>query len=101
MLTVFLLFWVIMPICIAIVANHKGFNAIGWLIYGFFLWPIALVHVLVASPTQEEMNFRAYDLGKDKCLFCAEWISNEAKVCRYCHKELPENWANEQEEMAK
>jgi hypothetical protein len=92
-----IVFWFTIAFCVAMVANHKGFSFFAWFIYALLLWPIALTHVLLAPPTQKEMDFRAYDLGKDKCLFCAEWISNEAKVCQYCHKELPENWTLEKD----
>lgn len=81
-------------ICIAIIANSKGLNPIYWFLYGFFLSIISLVHVLVKLPTKEEIEFRHYDLGKDKCHVCAEWINKEAKICRYCQTELPANWAN-------
>jgi hypothetical protein len=27
-------------------------------------------------------------LGLKKCPHCAEWVKKEAKVCKFCHKDL-------------
>ena len=42
--------WSVMGFVVACVADDKGFWVVGWFVYGVLLWPIALVHVLVAKP---------------------------------------------------
>lgn len=39
--------WLVMGGVVAVIANSKGFGAIGWFAYGAALWPVALAHVLV------------------------------------------------------
>ena len=36
-------------ICVAIIADSKYYNPINWFFYGFFLFPIALTHIIVAE----------------------------------------------------
>jgi hypothetical protein len=40
----------VMGFVVACVASDKGFWVVGWFVYGVLLWPIAVVHVLVAKP---------------------------------------------------
>jgi hypothetical protein len=75
----------VLALCVAMIANHKGFNTVGWFFYGFFLFIIAIIHVLVARPKAEKI---AYRQGNIKCLYCAEYIKKEAKTCKHCHKEI-------------
>ncbi|CAB4142728.1 hypothetical protein UFOVP452_34 [uncultured Caudovirales phage] len=42
-------FWLMMGGVVAIVANSKGRNPLLWFLYGAFIWPIALTHILVSK----------------------------------------------------
>ncbi len=61
----------------AIIAESKGRESVLWFIYALFLWPIALVHILVVTPANREA-----------CPHCAEQISKDAKVCPNCGNNL-------------
>lgn len=85
----FIVIWIIAGIVVALIANSKGRNGCGWFIYGFLLWPIALVHILVSPPNQKTVETRALRSGdQKKCPHCAELIKADAKVCRYCGREV-------------
>jgi hypothetical protein len=45
-----LIIWAIGGAIVGIVANSKNRDPIGWFFYGLAIWPVALVHVLVAEP---------------------------------------------------
>ncbi len=42
-----LLFGLIGAVIVAMIADHKGRNAMGWFLFGLVLWPIALVAILL------------------------------------------------------
>ena len=99
---------------VSLVAHSKGRNSFLWFLYGFFIWPVALIHVLVASRTAEEEEKRARKAadrareaqiaaqmaaaeaekkraraeGRVICPHCAEFIKPSARICPHCHQSL-------------
>ena len=86
-MTVVILVWLALGFVTAKIAISKGRPFGTWLIYGFLCFPLAILYLAVAKPSDETLA----DSGEyRKCPFCAEMVRQEAKLCRYCGKELPE-----------
>jgi len=81
----FIVFAILIGLIPAIIASCKGRNFFLWWLYGAALFLIALIHSLFLSPND---NAKLAN-GMKKCPFCAEVIKPDAKVCRYCGRDLP------------
>lgn len=84
-----LLFAVLLGLIPAVIANGKGRSFGLWWVYGAALFIIALPHSLLMKRNNEGIARRMASEGMKKCPHCAEFIKVDAKVCRYCGRDVP------------
>jgi hypothetical protein len=68
-------------------ARKGGRPGKGFLIGGL-LGVLGVFILAAATPRQAEIDSAAWSAGLVRCPHCAEFISHQARVCRYCQREV-------------
>jgi hypothetical protein len=85
----FIVLAVVLGLIPAMIARSKGREFLTWWIYGALLFIVALPHALLLKPELQHLEEQQRTQGLRKCPFCAEMIKPDARVCRYCGRDLP------------
>ena len=82
--------WPLFSILIGMWNHNKGNSFwVGFLISLFLSPLIGFIIVLVLTPNKKNLEKRELNSGKlKKCPYCGELIKPEAKICRFCQREL-------------
>lgn len=67
---------IIFSVACAVFAEKRGGSPLVWFFLGLIFGPIAFIIALTS--------------GK-QCPHCKSWLPSDAKICRYCAKELQES----------
>jgi hypothetical protein len=83
--------WILLSVLAARIAEGKGRSPGLYLLVSLFLTPVVgILMALVARPDRAAVEKSQVSSGDQrKCPFCAELVKREAKICRFCQKELP------------
>lgn len=86
-----LILWLAFAFLVGAFAQHRGRSGGGWGLLALLLSPLLVFIILLAiGPNHEGIEADAIASGEmRKCPHCAELVKAEAKLCRYCHSELP------------
>lgn len=86
----FIFFAVLLGLIPAAIAKNKGRSFGAWWLYGAAIFIIALPHSLLIKG-EDGMGELSLSTVMKKCPHCAESIKSEAKVCRYCGRDIQES----------
>jgi hypothetical protein len=74
------------------IAQSKGRGFVPWWLYGAALFIVALPHSLLLKRDLRYLEREQLQSGdSQKCPFCAEVNKVEARVCRFCRRDLSAN----------
>lgn len=91
-----------LSIAVSYVAASKGRSAGGFFFLSFFFSFLVGILVVLALPKLESKLVVVSESGSFgikeserlfKCPYCAEWVKAEAKICRFCNKEISQDIA--------
>jgi len=73
----------------AFIAQSKGRSFGGWWLYGFLLFIVAIIHVLIVPSRNASMGIVNDSVGPTRdCPYCAEPVKYQATKCKHCGSEI-------------
>ena len=79
--------WAIVAGIGILIARARGRSEVEGCAWGCLLGPLGWIILLIMSPKQQQRRATTGEPLR-KCPHCAEKILAEAKVCRYCHRDV-------------
>jgi hypothetical protein len=92
------LFLVCVPF-VGLLAHKNNRSVIGWVLLCFVISPLLCAIILGLLPAVQRAPVPGSNLGVRKCPFCAEEVKADAKICRFCQRDLPELVVNPEDPM--
>mgnify|MGYP001098323073 CR=1 FL=1 len=88
----YFLIWCGLGIVGAMISKDKGNSGCGGFILGALLGPIGLLMAFFTPENQEEKRRMSGDTKQ--CPYCAEYVKEDAIICKHCRSRLDNNQSN-------
>lgn len=82
----YLLIWLGCGVVSAMIASSKGNSGCGWFAMGGIVGANWIIDGVFTSDNEQEKNIRKGN--NKKCPYCAEYVKQEAVVCKHCGRSL-------------
>lgn len=82
----YVIVWVLVGGCAALIAGSKGRNPLLWLVLGALFGPLATMAVCFVSPVVREEVPSPVALANRICPHCSNQLDPRARMCRWCKK---------------
>lgn len=86
---IYVIIWICFGIISAMIASNKGNSTFVGFLLGALLGPIGLLISWASSNNEEELRKRKGE--NKKCPYCAEYVKDDAIVCKHCGRTLRTN----------
>lgn len=83
---IYLIIWISLGIVGAMIASGKGNSGCGGFILGVLLGPLGLLISFFSSDNEEGKRKKSGDTKK--CPYCAEYVKQDAVICKHCGRTL-------------
>ncbi|WP_207205560.1 zinc ribbon domain-containing protein [Serratia sp. 1D1416] len=85
----FLVVAALLGLITAFIAQSKGRSFAGWWVYGFLLFIVAIIHVLIIPSERKYSTTSPLSSGESRdCPYCAEPIKRQASKCKHCGSDV-------------
>jgi hypothetical protein len=74
----------------AYIAWRKGHSFLGFYVFGFVLWIVALLVAVFIKADESELERRRLKRGEHRCPHCREFVRIDASVCPHCRRDIAE-----------
>jgi len=81
------IFWIVLAVLVGVYASNKGRSGAGFFFISLILSP--LIGFIIAAVSSTQRDKVAQKTGLKKCSECAEFVQEEARICRFCGHKFP------------